>query len=303
MSEAESQTYQSLAAYRRCVERMTAEWPRFLLNRADCLRHGNEREKVAEIVLRNLFTNVLDWSDGDLLYQEGREGRADIVLSRNLAKYLVIEVKRPGTLHPSRRAFEPVLDQARRYAAQQKVPLIAASDGCHLYAANAAPSGLQDRVLVDLSKNEPQLSLWWLSMQGIYRPCAETVTWPSLPEAQAAAGEIGTGRELLHPKYALPASCFAYVADANNPSTWKLPYLLADGRPDEKRLPKAIQALLSNYRGAKVTGIPERDLRDVLFRLKQAAEVAGRMPPHAIDVAPVYQQLAIVIDQLNAQSG
>jgi hypothetical protein len=302
MSEVPSHEYQALAGYRHCVERMTTEWPRFLVTRSDCLRHGNEREKVAEIILRHLFTSVLDWSDGDLLYQEGHEGRADIVLSRNLAKYLVIEVKRPGTLRPIRQTFEPVLDQARRYATEQKVALIAASDGCYLYAADAMASGFQDRVFVDLSATQPPLPLWWLSMHGIYRPCAETISWPPALRTQTAPTDIEIARELLHPKYALPARCFAYVGDATDPATWKLPYLLSDGRPDERRLPKAIQALLSNYRGAKVTGIPECDLRNVLLRLAQAADAEGRMPPRAVAPAPVYMQLATVLDQLKLRS-
>jgi hypothetical protein len=108
------------------------------------------------------------------------------------------------------------------------------------------------------------------------------------------------GVQLLHPKYELPASCFAYAGDASNPHTWKLPYLLADGRPDERRLPKAIQALLSNFRGVKVSGIPEQELPEVIRRLAHAAEALGRMPPSAINAAPVYQQLAIVLEQLGS---
>lgn len=41
-----------------------------------------------------------------------------------------------------------------------------------------------------------------------------------------------------------------YIGSAADPKTWHLPYLHADGTPDLARLPKAIQAILSNYRGA-----------------------------------------------------
>jgi hypothetical protein len=291
--------YRLLAAYRHCVERITTEWPHFLAARADRLRHGDESEKVAEAILEDLFTGVLDWSKGDLAYQIDF---ADIVLSRNLAKYLVIEVKRPGSLRPVRHAFDGALDQARRYADSQRVPLVAASDGRFLYAADVAHGGPKDRVLADLSAREPPHALWWLSMHGIYRPCGETVCWPSLaPTEPCASADVGE-RHLLHPKYALPPSCFAHVGDANDPRTWKLPYRLADGRVDEKRLPKAIQALLSNYRGTKVGGIPERHLPDVLVRLAQAAETAGRMPRNAGDSAPVYRQLALVLEQLGLKA-
>lgn len=103
---------------------------------------------------------------------------------------------------------------------------------------------------------------------------------------------------LLHPKYKLPAQCFAYVPDASRPGTWKLPYRLAGGAVDSKRIPKAIHAILGNYRGARVGGIPEADMRGVLVRLARAAWSEGRMPPRALAPAPAYQQLALVLDQL-----
>jgi hypothetical protein len=102
---------------------------------------------------------------------------------------------------------------------------------------------------------------------------------------------------ILHPKYKLPAQCFAYVPDAGRPATWKLPYRLASGAIDAKRLPKAIQAMLSNYRGAKV-GIPEVDAKAILLRLAQAAEDEGHMPPHAVAPTPICLQLALVLEQL-----
>jgi hypothetical protein len=104
--------------------------------------------------------------------------------------------------------------------------------------------------------------------------------------------------QLLHPKYKVPARCFAYVGDPNNTATWKLPYRLADGSPDTKRLPKAIQAILSNYRGVKVSSVPEKDIPDVLVRLAHAAASQGRMPQQSGDTAPVYIQLAEVLEQL-----
>ena len=58
-----------------------------------------------------------------------------------------------------------------------------------------------------------------------------------------------------------------YVGNPSKTSTWKLPYLLADGSTDLKRLPKAIQSLSSNYRGAKVGGIPDEAIPHVFRRL------------------------------------
>jgi len=97
--------------------------------------------------------------------------------------------------------------------------------------------------------------------------------------------------ELLHPKYKLPANCFAYVGDANDTRTWKLPYLLPDGRPDLKRLPAAIEAVTTGYRGKKVSGIPDDQIPDVLVRLGKAAAKAGKMPFQTEKPAAIYREL------------
>lgn len=276
---------------------MTAAWPLFRTMHQDRLRHGAESEKVAETILEDLFTVVLDWTKGDLAYQIGY---ADIVLSRNLAKYLVIEVKRPGSLIKSRRALEHALEQARRYADEQKIPRVAISDGCMLYAADIQHGGLKDRLFADLTADMPPAGLWWLSVHGIYRDCEAVETGWQIVEGQALEAEAtdSSAEVLLHPKYKLPARCFAYVGDSNKPHTWKLPYLLANGSVDTKRLPKAIQALLSNYRGAKVGGLPEAAIPEVLTRLARAAASEGHLPPKNPTPAPAYQQLIEVLRQL-----
>jgi hypothetical protein len=104
---------------------------------------------------------------------------------------------------------------------------------------------------------------------------------------------------LLHPKYCLPAQCFAYIGDANRPATWKLPYLREDGSIDVKRLPKAIQSILSNYRGAKVSSVPEKAIPDVLRRLAAAAEQLGKMPYQG-ETAEVYEMLAQALKQVDS---
>ena len=87
-------------------------------------------------------------------------------------------------------------------------------------------------------------------------------------------------------------TCFAYVGSVTHPSTWHLPYLDAQGEIDHSRLPKAIQAVLTNYRGAHVSSIPEEAVPLVLRRLAAAARRAGRMPPECLEPAAVYVQLA-----------
>ncbi len=140
------------------------------------------------------------------------------------------------------------------------------------------------------------------SLSDIYRHRCEAgdaaLRLLSEPPVVANAVQLVAGGTLLHPKYQVPSSCFAYVGDASDPRTWKLPYCLSDGTVDLKRLPKAIQAMLSNYRGVRVSGIPKSAASEVLVRLARAAVALGKMPHQTPSPAAVYQQLAEALAQL-----
>jgi hypothetical protein len=120
------------------------------------------------------------------------------------------------------------------------------------------------------------------------------------PTAFAAAGEFESlpSAERLHPAYKLPARCFAYIGDESDTKTWKLPYLLSDGRVDLKRLPAAIQAVVTSYRGKKVSGIPDDQIPDLLIRLGRAAAQAGKMPFQDDKAAAAYRQLQTALEKL-----
>jgi hypothetical protein len=294
-----------LASFRHCVQRIDAGWPTFATKRRDRLaqqdRHGTAAEKVAEDIIADLFTDVLDWTVADLNQQVGF---ADLLLSRLGVKYLLLEAKRPGALAWNGRAVHQALDQACRYAAEQHVRVVAVSDGVMLYAADVTDGGLQDRVFARLDADQAPDALWWLSVHGIYRdrPDRADAALQVIPspaqDANAGGSAAPNDGELLHHKYHLPARCFAYVGDASSPSTWHLPYRCTDGSIDRARLPKAIQAILTNYRGAKVSKVPEAAVPAVLRRLSDAAADLGRMPAQAPDTAPVYRQLAETLEQL-----
>lgn len=296
---------ESVAAYRHCSDRIRAAWPEFLARRAARLQPhplmGNTPEKITESILEDLFTNVLDWPIEGFNPQVEH---ADIVLSHLGIRYLIIEAKRPGALAWNRHAVDRALGQATGYADEQRVQRIAVSDGLMLYAADIADGGKSDRVFVPLDSAEAPLDLWWLSVQGIYRQCesSQGASFRLLPEepiAVAVITEDRDGEALLHPTHHLPARCFAYVGDHTKPRSWKLPYLNADGTIDAKRLPKAIQCILSNYRGARVSGIPEQAIPAVLTRLADAAARSGHLPPTAANPAQVYRQLSEVLKQLD----
>jgi hypothetical protein len=296
---------ENLAAYRHCFERIRLAWPGFLKKRTALLEPhpllGNTPEKITEDILRDLFTNVLDWPTESFNLQVEH---ADIVLSCLGIRHLIIEAKRPGALAWNRNAVDRALAQATRYAGEQRVSSIAISDGVMLYATDLVDGGKSDRIFVRLDSAEAPIDLWWLSMHGVYRTRefpqgASFRLLPEEPVEVAVDPEPGNGEALLHPKYKLPARCFAYVGNHANPHTWKLPYLNADGTIDAKRLPKAIQCILSNYRGARVRGIPEQSIPAVLARLADAAARAGHMSPVASNPAPVYRQLSDALKQLD----
>lgn len=105
--------------------------------------------------------------------------------------------------------------------------------------------------------------------------------------------------ELLHPTHGRPARCFAYVGDANDPGTWKLPFLTTDGNPDTARLSGAIRCIVANYRGGRVKGIPESDIPDVLVSLGKAARRLGKMPGQSNNVTDTYRKLHNALAQFN----
>ncbi|MGH9609552.1 MAG: hypothetical protein ACRD34_07725 [Bryobacteraceae bacterium] len=298
-----TESVSELASYHRCIDRIQQHWPDFLERRNERLaqqeRNGTAAEKVAENILEDLFTRVLDWPLSDF---NNQVGYADILLTTFGIKYLIVEAKRPGALAWNGRAVEAALTQAQRYAAEQRVKCAGVSDGVMLYAADIEGGGLKGRFFGSLAAAQAPEDLWWLSVHGIYRPVPDgyNATLGNLPDADVEPSEpldCGYG-ELLHPKYKIPARCFAYVGDANDPGTWKLPFRLADGHVDMKRLPKAIQCIASNYRGEKVTGIPEKHIPDVLVRLARAASSVGKMPDQSLSAAAVYCQLAEILRQL-----
>jgi hypothetical protein len=293
------QGYRQLASYRRCTARIETAWPMFAARRSQRLRQGlfdAPVEKVAENIVEDLLTTVLDWSLDDVNLQIGR---ADVVLSDNGYKRLVLEVKRPGTLIWHRQAIQAALDQALRYATAQNVSAVAVSDGNMLYAADTVAGGrMNDRALAALDTNVPPLDLWWISIHGIYRPCltvTSDLTWPAANTAIQAQG--GAVEGLRDHKYHLPSRCFGYVGDPGNVETWKLPYLLETGSPDTKRLPKAIQSLYSNYRGAQVKTIPREAVPDVLVRLAIAAATLRKLPCQCADPTPAYVQAHHALEQ------
>ena len=295
---------EELASYRRCIERQERAWPGFLSRRKQMLeqygRRGAPTEKVAENIVADALVEVLDWPRANINFGVGY---ADILLMDRGLRRLIIETKRPDALAWNRHAVDQALEQARGYADEQGVQTIAVSDGRMLYAADLVHGGLRDRLFVALDAESPPRDLWWVSVHGVYRDRtdgASSAALDLLPKPDAAHADDPPGFEdgRLHPKYQLPARCFAYVGRADDPRTWKLPYLLSDGSVDRKRLPKAIGAMVTNYRGEGARSVPLDAAPAVLVRLANAARLLGLMPPQAVSPAPTYRQLAAQLESL-----
>ncbi|MHB8346131.1 MAG: hypothetical protein ACYDHM_02925 [Acidiferrobacterales bacterium] len=275
----------NLATFQKFVDRLPVSWPTFLRQRQSRLaqqeRNGIAAEKVAENILEDFFTIALDWTIGDL---NNQLQYADIVLTSRGIKRLLIEVKRPGSLRWDQPSLEQALAQARRYADEQRVHSIAVSDGTLFYAADIVNGGLQHRarLLLDASVYSPDV--WWVSVDGIYRPPMSLAKPEAALEAESLERAANSAPQpeaiptLLHPKYKVPAECFAYVGDASKTATWKLPYRNLDGSVDEKHLSGAIRAVVTNYRGAHVKTVPDVAIADVLVRLGRAAAEIRKLP-------------------------
>lgn len=150
---------------------MTRAWAGFQAKRwerlAEQARLGTAAEKVAESILEDLFTTVLDWRLSEVNVQAGHAGLA---LSRLGAKQLIVEVRRPGALAWNERAIDLALAQAHRSAGGQRVKAVAISDGIMLYARDIMADGHRDRLFTRLDEPWAPEDLWWLSVDGIYRP-------------------------------------------------------------------------------------------------------------------------------------
>ncbi|MGH8126311.1 MAG: hypothetical protein ACREPK_10760 [Rhodanobacteraceae bacterium] len=163
--------YRELATYKAHAIGLSDRWSAFRSRREDMLaqarRFGAVPEKATEIIVGTLLTEVLDWTTHDLNWQLAY---ADLVVTRNYCKHLLIETKRPGTLCTKRDAIIRACEQAHRYASEQHVKTIAVSDGYILRALDVADGGLRIRCTIALDDPAPPADpLWWISVHGIYR--------------------------------------------------------------------------------------------------------------------------------------
>lgn len=295
-----------LSQYNKFVKHAEASWSEFQARRNDRLvqagRNDGASEKVAENILGDLFTVALDWNLSDVNYQLHY---ADMVLTRSGINRIVIEAKRPGSLDMGRTSLDKAIEQARRYADEQRIKTIAVSDGIIFYAADIVNGGLSPRAQFKLDAPAFCLNSWWVSREGIDRDSKNLVSETSSQMIGITNKEYPYTEDevseniLLHAKYNIPAICFAYAPDATNPNTWKLPCWEVYGeRVDKRRLSGAIRSVISNYRGAHAS-IPEEAVPDVLVRLGKAASMVRKLPGQDPNPKKSFQQLYDALYQVD----
>lgn len=294
-----------LSQYNKFVKHAEAAWPEFQERRNNRLiqagRNDGASEKVAENILEDFFTIALDWNLSDINYQLHY---ADMVLTRSGINRIIIEAKRPDSLDFERASLDRAIEQARRYADEQRIKTIAVSDGVIFYAADIINGGLKPRARFKLDIPAFCLNSWWVSREGVDRDSKNLVSETFTQTGSVANREDSYTEDesaepvLLHAKYNIPAICFAYAPDATNPNTWKLPCWEVYGKKvDEKRLPGAIRSVVSNYRGAHAS-IPEEAVPDVLVRLGKAAAMINKLPSQDPNPKKSFQQLRDVLYQI-----
>ncbi len=283
-----------LSSRRRIIDSGSENWSEFLERRRERLiqmkRPRGGAEKVSECIIEDLLTNVLDWSLSDINYQMCN---CDVILTKTGIKHLLIETKYPGQFS-SESEIEKAFSQAFAYAKKNNIKKVAISDGRRLFLTELCLKTNHKTGWIDISLDSPRFpeELWYFSVHGIYRSIPGDVPVPS--------HSIVDDNTVLHHKYKLPSWCFAYVGDNCDTKTWKLPYLREDGSVDSTRLPKAISAVISNYRGERVKEIPEVAISNVLRKLEGAARKAGKMPDQDPRAAPTYVGFADVLLQMDS---
>ncbi len=292
---------ESQAKYKKFIERLNTNWSLFIQKRKALLsqqeRFGKAPEKITENIIFHLFTEVLDWDIKDINYQIDY---ADIEITKLGVKRILIEAKRPGGISWNMKQIEKHIAQALRYAYKQKVSIIGISDGNKLYMLNVKGGLTEPRIFISLDEDLPHEDLYYISVNGVDKEKNINIDFKnSKKEVLGKYDSTDTNSdELLNKQYKLPARCFAYVGDPNNPYTWKLPYLSLDGSVNVARLPGAIGCVVTNFRGLQVKTIPEKEIPQVIIKLAKATKSVGKLNPDNPKMANCYKQLYNAVDQM-----
>lgn len=188
-------------------------------------------------------------------------------------KLAVIETKDWGAFGNDA-VLMSALRQAANYADRHKAKYLFVFDAESLLLAERDSEKIHVKVTVRVDVQEPGEEIFYFTRYGLSK-------LPQNTEWDIEHGTEATDPKLFktHHGVKLPYISFAYIGDLRDKKTWKLPYLLEDGKSvDTGRIDKAVSYLFSagGYRGVQSKGaIPEASLPDVSKKLAKAYRQLG----------------------------
>lgn len=255
-------------------QRISEAWERFHAYRSATERHiqggRSLNESDVRSVLERLLTDVLGYEPDQI---DRETDFADFVLVYQGIKLAVIETKDWGAFN-NEVVLTSALRQAANYADRHKAKYLFVFDAESMLLAERDSEKIRVKVTVRVDVEDPAEEIFHFTHYGLSK-LPHNTEW-----------EIDHGIEMTDPKLfkthhgvKLPYTSFAYIGDLRDKKTWKLPYLLEDGKSvDTGRIDKAVSYLFSagGYRGVQSKGtIPEASLTDVSKKLAKAYRQLG----------------------------
>ena len=213
---------------------LSQKWPQFLEFRNATHRHlVNGRslsERDVEAVFESLVLGPLGYSPAQL---DRQPDFADYVLLARDLKIAIAEIKNWEAFH-DKDAQNKALEQAAGYADRHRCKNIMAFDGRTIALAECCKDTINVlfEALVDVQ--DPVDELFYFTEYGLSKLPEERVySFSYTPAPQPNEFKKHHGIDLHY-------SCFAYIGDLRDKSTWKMPYRNADGSVDTGRIDKAV---------------------------------------------------------------
>ncbi|OIQ07567.1 hypothetical protein MTCOM_04160 [Moorella thermoacetica] len=255
-------------------EKIKEKWTDFIEFREATYRHllngRSLSERDVEAVFEKLVTGPLGYSPAQL---DRQPDFADYVLLSRDLKIAIVETKGWEAFRNKDNLYK-ALEQAAGYADRHRCCNLMAFDGETI--ALAKREGEDVKVLFEalINTQEPPDNLFYFTEYGLSKlPSQAICIFKCSPTPSPNEFKKHHGVNLHY-------SCFAYVGDLRDKSTWKMPYRNPDYTVDTGRIDKAVNYLLSpgGYRGVTVNdrSVPEAASVDVAKKLARAYKEIGK---------------------------
>ncbi len=184
------------------------------------------------------------------------------------SKLVVCETKNWG-LFQNDKILDEALNQGATYAVRHKVRYIIAFDAESLVLAELINDEIHVKVSSKVNADTAPDETFLFTHYGLSQ--VDSTSLRTIP----VTIQLPISNEYKrHHKMDLHYTCFAYVGDLRDKSTWKMPYRNPDRTVDTGRIDKAVSYLLSasGYRGVQATetSVPEAAQPEVARKLAMA---------------------------------